>query len=620
MEDGGLQRRLATSGQYDVAWLVLFGSVGLLFLFDVFCLQTSLGTGRMSFQTAGKLTLFWIVIGLFFNLFVFVHLGWFEAVGYLQGYLLEYMLGFDNLFVFHLVFSYYCTPEPMVYRALYYGILGAMVLRVLFFVIGNAILGSGFYFFKFSFGVLLIWSGVKTMSELEDEESMAKTTNTIFIDWVSKYLPVSDSYEPHGYFFITVSEVEERPDLRSMSTTGLLEAGELGEAGLLRGESFAADFEASGSNIAPSSALLPRLESFEGGSLLAPTREAAMASARSATTHGGSSSSSSKVAEGLLGSGEDSRAVAAAASAEARRAEYEAPRKPARLRRKASLLLLVVVAVWVVDIVFAVDSVASKLASVDNLFLNCASSAFAMLSLRSLYFVMESLVEMFNLLKYGIGAILVLIGLKLIFAEWLSVSNAVCFSVILAICAASMASSYWMPSLREDCERINLGPMDSAGEANEEEFPELRSELIAAGQRGAGSPPTLADGTASGGTSQVLPESRAHSLSGEPRGEARPHAGSGGSSPSDWEPAAAGKRRDEDPAKEQLVDRPRAGLGGSSEPEPSAPGKLLAAGVDASAKEAKDQTAGDIAGLPPQSSFLTADSSEKSEELSLESY
>merc|ERR1719436_853687 len=99
---------------------------------------------------------------------------------------------------------------------------------------------------------------------------------------------------------------------------------------------------------------------------------------------------------------------------------FEVMRKPARLRRKASLLLLVVIAVWVVDLVFAVDSVASKLASVSDVFLNCSSSAFAMLSLRSLYFVMESLTHTFETLKYGISAVLILIGLKLILAGWIT--------------------------------------------------------------------------------------------------------------------------------------------------------------------------------------------------------
>lgn len=129
------------------------------------------------------------------------------------------------------------------------------------------------------------------------------------------------------------------------------------------------------------------------------------------------------------------------------------------------------------------DSVASKLASVNDTFLNCSSSAFAMFSLRSLYFVMESLTQMFQMLRYGIAAILVLIGLKLIFSGWLAMSNSVCFAVILGICVASVASSYWMPRFRENCEHFDLGPSGQDEEVGEREFFERDSEEQLRAQR-----------------------------------------------------------------------------------------------------------------------------------------
>ncbi|CAK0869563.1 unnamed protein product, partial [Prorocentrum cordatum] len=136
---------------------------------------------------------------------------------------------------------------------------------------------------------------------------------------------------------------------------------------------------------------------------------------------------------------------------------------------KASLLFLVVVAVMLVDIAFAVDSVASKIASVNDVFLNCSSSAFAMLSLRSLYFVVESLTRTFQMLKYGVAAILILIGLKLIFAGVIPVSNEACFAAVLGILVASVASSYWVPQFRGSCDRINLGAIAPITEADDED-------------------------------------------------------------------------------------------------------------------------------------------------------
>jgi len=417
--------------EYAFAWFVFVVVVGSLFLFDVYFLQVPLSVGRISFQTAVKLTLFWVVTGLVFNIFIAGYLGMEQGVGFLQGYLLEYMLSFDNLFVFHLVFSYYCTPEALLYRALCFGIAGAIVLRVVFLAVGYQFMNSGLYIFKLGFGLLLIWSGYKSANSVDDDEEHNDPTKNQFITWVTKHLPVSDSYEPHGNFFITVAEVEAVPQ-RTGSASWDPGSGSLEEAPRLD------SFEA------PSSGL-PRLESFEGSSLLDPQRSGAMRAA----LDGGQPAQGS-----WLTHNSDS---------------FEVRRQPAKLKKKASLLLLVVIAVWVVDLVFAVDSVASKLASVDDIFLNCASSAFAMLSLRSLYFVMESLVQMFQMLKYGIAAILVLIGLKLIFAEHFTASPGVLFAVIVAICVSSIASSYWMPSLSENCERIDLGTMGSIAEDGEED-------------------------------------------------------------------------------------------------------------------------------------------------------
>mmetsp|Transcript_97612 Transcript_97612/g.248018 ORF Transcript_97612/g.248018 Transcript_97612/m.248018 type:complete len:506 (-) Transcript_97612:50-1567(-) len=440
-----------------IAWAVFGVVVGVLLAVDVTLLQTPLSAGRMSFQTAVKLTGFWVAAGLIFNLWVWSFLGLDAGVGFLQGFLLEYMLSFDNLFVFHLVFAYYCTPEALLYRALYFGIAGAIVLRVVFLAVGWTFMNSGVYFFKFVFGAILVWSGVRSANDLDDEGT-ADPTNNRCIAWVTKNLPVSDNYEPHGHFFITVAEVECRPPVRSASVGSWDEETSVLEGSSLRGPSgaaFATDGMGSGvdapTTIDPMSGGLPRLESFEGSSLLDPNRNEAD-SLLDPSRNGGSSSRGPPGGEWPARQGSADFEVAGVM------------RKPARLKRKASLLLLVVIAVWVVDLVFAVDSVASKLASVSDVFLNCSSSAFAMLSLRSLYFIMESLTRTFQMLKYGISAILVLIGLKLVFSGWVDVPNGLTFVVILGIIAASVASSMWMPRLQETCERIEFG-----GGANGEE-------------------------------------------------------------------------------------------------------------------------------------------------------
>eukprot|EP00913_Durusdinium_trenchii_P022635 g21258.t1 len=205
---------------------------------------------------------------------------------------------------------------------------------------------------------------------------------------VTKVLPISDHYEPGGNFFLD----EERSGTDGCdkeSLKGEIDARDRRESldGLLSTQSI--DSDNAGAN-------LPRLESFEGSSLLEP---------------GGA-----VVPAGAAGGADPDRGGTAAFVA--RGVDGRGARKP-----KASLLLLVVIALWIVDLVFAMDSVASKLATVNDLYLNVASAAFAMMGLRSLYFLMESLVQSFHMLKYGIAAILVLIGLKMVFSVWFEISN-----------------------------------------------------------------------------------------------------------------------------------------------------------------------------------------------------
>jgi len=354
--------------------------------FDVFY-QSPRQIGRLPINTAAKMTSFWFGMGLSFNLFILTHLGWEASSGFMQGFILEYMLSFDNLFVFHLVFSYYCTPEALVYRALYFGIAGAIVLRICFISLGYSLMNTGVYLVKFAFGAVLVYSGIKTAQDEEEDPDPGKNQ---FVAIVMKVLPISDHYDPQGHFFIDIEE-HHLPQVDARDRAASME-------GLL--STLSVDSES----------VLPRLESFEGSSLLNP------------------------------------RAAQAQSNLDTPRTDLRAPK-----RQKATLLLLVVIALWAVDLVFALDSVASKLASVNDIFLNVSSSAFAMMGLRSLYFVMESLVQTFHMLKYGISAVLVLIGLKMFFSVWFEISNSVTFVLMLLICALSAASSYWLPSVRDSC-------------------------------------------------------------------------------------------------------------------------------------------------------------------------
>lgn len=125
---------------------------------------------------------------------------------------------------------------------------------------------------------------------------------------------------------------------------------------------------------------------------------------------------------------------------------------PAQDEEKAmrgTMLLLVVVVLGVIDVIFAVDSVTAKIAEYDNTFINFSSSAFAMLCLRSMYFVLIRLLKYFRFLKYGVAAILVLIGIKLIVSKWVKVEEIVSLAIICGVFFLSMVVSIIFPAEEE---------------------------------------------------------------------------------------------------------------------------------------------------------------------------
>mmetsp|Transcript_77781 Transcript_77781/g.137175 ORF Transcript_77781/g.137175 Transcript_77781/m.137175 type:complete len:406 (+) Transcript_77781:47-1264(+) len=130
----------------------------------------------------------------------------------------------------------------------------------------------------------------------------------------------------------------------------------------------------------------------------------------------------------------------------------------AKLTCKVTPLFLVVLTLGVIDVVFAVDSVTAKISSVlgfDNevsFFLNLTSSAFAMWVLRSLYLVVDMLTHMFRFLKYGVGSVLILIGVKLMLSGYVEVGMLASSLLILAMLALPILASILIPVPAEEKE------------------------------------------------------------------------------------------------------------------------------------------------------------------------
>merc|ERR1712196_654140 len=108
---------------------------------------------------------------------------------------------------------------------------------------------------------------------------------------------------------------------------------------------------------------------------------------------------------------------------------------------RATMLFLVVVCLEVSDIIFAVDSTSAIVAQVSDLFLAYTSAVFAMLGLRATFFIIDVLVKLFSLLKYGVAAVLVFIGIKLIISKIYHIPPMIVCAILFGTLASSMIAS-----------------------------------------------------------------------------------------------------------------------------------------------------------------------------------
>jgi len=119
---------------------------------------------------------------------------------WMSGYMLEWMLSFDNLFVFHMIFSVYQTPDHLKHRPLYLGICGAIVFRLAFIFVGEYLMHA-MYFMHFVFGAFLIYTGVKTATADEDDEDPSQHP---LVQWLQRQVPFVSYYDEGGRFFVRV--------------------------------------------------------------------------------------------------------------------------------------------------------------------------------------------------------------------------------------------------------------------------------------------------------------------------------------------------------------------------------------------------------------------------------
>lgn len=176
-------------------WIGLFVLVGVLLIADI--IHSYKETKAPTFKKALYQSLFWVSIALCFNVFLYFHSGTQPALEFLAGYVLEESLSVDNLFVFILIFSAFKIPDRLHHRILYAGILGAIFFRIIFILLGTALI-TKFSWILYIFGAFLVYTGVKFLVAKEEDEFDPHKSPIIRL--ARKFLPLSD--KTHDTFWV----------------------------------------------------------------------------------------------------------------------------------------------------------------------------------------------------------------------------------------------------------------------------------------------------------------------------------------------------------------------------------------------------------------------------------
>jgi len=261
----------------------------------------------------------WIGLAMAFAVWIHFTRGAAPAVEFVTAYVIEESLSIDNLFVFLLIFRYFSVPAAYQHKVLFWGILGALVMRLVFIVLGVSLLQT-FHWVIYVFGAILVWSGIRMG---RDEQPQVEPERSPVLRLFRRWFPVTERYERDRFFV------------------------------------------------------------WQAGRLF------------------------------------------------------------------ATPLFVVLLMVETTDLVFAVDSIPAVLAISHDPFIVYTSNVFAILGLRTLFFALAGLMRIFRYLHYGLSAILVLVGTKMLLSKWVHVPTWITLATIATIIAACTILSLARPRREE---------------------------------------------------------------------------------------------------------------------------------------------------------------------------
>jgi tellurite resistance protein TerC len=187
-------------------WIGFIVFVVVMLLLDLFVFHKK--NTVVNVKSALYWSAFWIGLAMLFNVGVYFFLGYQKALDFFTGYLIEESLSVDNLFVFILIFAAFNIEPKYQHRILFWGIIGAIVMRAIFIFAGIALIEK-FDWVMYVFGIFLVYTGIKMFFE-KDEDGPIDLENNKMLKLIKRFLPITiDNKETqffkriHGKLFAT---------------------------------------------------------------------------------------------------------------------------------------------------------------------------------------------------------------------------------------------------------------------------------------------------------------------------------------------------------------------------------------------------------------------------------
>lgn len=179
---------------FDIWWIGFFVFIFAMLVLDIAVFNKK--AHEIKLKEALGWSAFWIALALVFNVLVYFTRGGESALQFFTAYIVEKSLSVDNLFVFLLLFTYFKVPNKFQHKVLFWGIIGALVMRFIFIFAGIALINK-FSWIMYVFGAILIYSGLK-MLKGEDKEVHPEKNPVLKL--FKKFMPVTTKYHEEKFF------------------------------------------------------------------------------------------------------------------------------------------------------------------------------------------------------------------------------------------------------------------------------------------------------------------------------------------------------------------------------------------------------------------------------------